>query len=193
MTGPSLSRRPALPGAAPRAPGPNLEIVGARAHNLEDIDVAFPSGALTAVTGVSGSGKTSLVFDVLLASAGRAAGLVRRHPRPRAFLQVVAAGTEAPAESASSIPLTYLGLFDGVRGLFASTDEARARGFKKAHFSFLTPEGRCEACGGSGRKTVSLDHLADVAVPCEVCRGARYDRDVLEVRSRDGRSPMSSA
>jgi excinuclease ABC subunit A len=99
----------------------------------------------------------------------------------------VASELEPPAETVSSIPLTYLGLFDGVRGLFASSDEAKARGFKKAHFSFLTPEGRCEECGGTGRNTISLDHLADVSLPCELCRGARYDRAVLEVRL-DGRS-----
>src|SRR5665647_3087134 len=99
------------------------------------------------------------------------------------FSKVVSAGIEAPAENASSIPLTYLGLFDAVRSLFASSDEARARGFKKAHFSFLTPEGRCEACGGTGRKTFSLDHLADVSVTCEVCRGARYNREVLGVHA----------
>ena len=145
--------------------------------------MTIPSGVLTAVTGVSGSGKTSLVFDVIRASAeaGRPVfcsgirGLER-------FSRVVAAGIEAPAESASSIPLTTLGLFDTVRSLFASSDEARAGGFRKAHFSFLTPEGRCEACGGTGRRTFSLDHLADVSVTCETCRGARYNRDVLAVR-----------
>ena len=182
VTGPYLTGRAERPGPLPRSPGPLIEIDGARANNLRGIDVAIPSGVLTAVTGVSGSGKTSLVFDVIRSSAeaGRPVfcsgirGLER-------FSRVVAAGIEAPAESASSIPLTTLGLFDTVRSQFASSDEARARGFRKAHFSFLTPEGRCEACGGTGRKTFSLDHLADVSVTCEVCRGARYNREVLGV------------
>jgi excinuclease ABC subunit A len=188
VTGPYLAGRAVRPGPLPGRPGPPIEIDGARANNLRGIDAAIPTGVLTAVTGVSGSGKTSLVFDVLHASvrAGRpvACDCVRGLER---FARVVASGPDLPAETASSIPLTYLGLFDALRGLYASTDEARARGFKKAHFSYLTPEGRCEECGGTGRKTVSLDHLADVAVPCEVCRGARYDRAVLEVRL-DGRS-----
>src|SRR5512135_3136613 len=82
----------------------------------------------------------------------------------------------------ASIPLTYLGIFDAVRALYASSVEARAKGFRKSHFSFLTAEGRCGACGGPGRRTISLDHLADVTTPCEVCRGKRYNREVLDVR-----------
>lgn len=183
VTGPYLAGRAVRPGSLPGTPGPPVEIVGARAHNLRRVDVSIPAGVLTAVTGVSGSGKSSLVFDVLLASsrAGRpvACDAVRGLER---YVQVVAAGDEAPAASAASIPLTYLGLFDGVRDLFAASGEARAKGLKKAHFSFLTPEGRCETCGGTGRLTVGLDHLADVTVPCEACGGARYARNVLEVR-----------
>ena len=183
VTGPYLAGRAERPGPLPGTPGPPLEIAGARANNLRGIDVSVPTGILTAVTGVSGSGKSSLVFDVLLASsrAGRpvACDAVRGLER---YVQVVAAGDEAPAASAASIPLTYLGLFDGVRDLFAATGEARAKGLKKAHFSFLTPAGRCETCGGTGRLTVGLDHLADVTVPCEACGGSRYARNVLEAR-----------
>lgn len=183
VTGPFLAGLAPRPGPLPADPGPPLEIAGARANNLRAIDLSIPTGVLTAVTGVSGSGKTSLVFDVILASsgAGRPAGCDAIRGLER-FSKVVAAGAEAPAESAASVPLTYLGLFDGVRSFFASSEEARARGLRKAHFSFLTPEGRCEACAGTGRKTVSLDHLADVSGPCEACRGARYRREVLEVR-----------
>jgi excinuclease ABC subunit A len=183
VTGPYLSRRAARPGPLPGAPGPGLEIAAARANNLRGVDAVVPCGVLTAVTGVSGSGKTSLVFDVIHASsqAGRPVSCAGIRGLDL-FSRVVASGIEAPAESAASIPLTYLGLFDAVRSLFASSDEARARGFKKAHFSFLTPEGRCPACGGTGRTTVSLDHLADVSGPCEVCHGARYDSAVLDVR-----------
>jgi excinuclease ABC subunit A len=183
VTGPYLAGRTARPGPLPRGTGPRLEIAGARAHNLRSIDVAVPAAALTAVTGVSGSGKTSLVFDVIRdsAEAGRPVLCSALRGLER-FSKVVAAGIETPAESVSSIPLTYLGLFDAVRSLFAASDEARVRGFKKAHFSFLTPEGRCGECGGTGRRTISLDHLADVSGPCEVCGGTRYDRHVLAVR-----------
>jgi excinuclease ABC subunit A len=188
VTGPYLAGRAVRPGPLPGQAGPPIRIAGARAHNLRGIDAAIPTGVLTAVTGVSGSGKTSLVFDVLHASgrAGRPVACADVRGLDR-LARIVASGLDLPAGTAASIPLTYLGLFDGVRSLFASSDEARARGFKKAHFSYLTPEGRCEECGGTGRKTVSLDHLADVSVPCEVCRGARFDRAVLEVRL-DGRS-----
>jgi excinuclease ABC subunit A len=183
VTGPYLAGRAERPGPLPGTPGPGIEIVGARANNLRSIDVALPSGVLTAVTGVSGSGKTSLVFDVIRASAEAGRPVACADIRGLGhFARIVSAGIEAPAESASSIPLTYLGLFDIIRNLFAASDEARAKGFKKAHFSFLTPEGRCGACGGTGRTTVSLDHLADISGPCEVCRGARYDRGVLDVR-----------
>ncbi|MBN1938906.1 MAG: excinuclease ABC subunit UvrA [Candidatus Aminicenantes bacterium] len=165
------------------SPAPGLEITGAKAHNLQDVDVSIPAGVLTAVTGVSGSGKSSLVFDVLLASAqaGKPVSCADIRGLDR-FANIVAAGDDLPAATPSSIPLTYLGLFDSVRTLFAASGEARAEGFTKSHFSFLTPEGRCEACGGSGRRTVSLDYLADVAVPCETCRGTRYNPDVLKVR-----------
>ncbi len=182
VTGPYLAGRAVRPGPLPGTPGPAVEIAGARAHTLRAVDAAFPTGVLTAVTGVSGSGKSSLVFDVLMASAeaGRPVecDAVRGLDR---FARIVAAGAGAPAESPTSIPLTYLGLFDAVRGSFAGTAQARARGYKKAHFSFLTPEGRCPACGGTGRTTISLDHLADVSTPCETCQGARYDARVLEV------------
>ncbi|HOW84835.1 MAG TPA: AAA family ATPase [Candidatus Aminicenantes bacterium] len=189
VTGPFLAGRAGRPGSLPGSPGPGIEISGARVHNLRGLDIAIPSGVLTAVTGVSGSGKTSLVFDVLLASAeaGRPVGCRDLRGLERFAKVVAAAGIEAPAESPVSIPLTRLGLFDAIRGRFAASGEARARGFKKAHFSFLTPEGRCPACGGTGRTTVSLDYLADVSAPCQACRGARYAPGVLEVRV-DGRT-----
>jgi len=183
VTGPYLARRAQKAVPLPGTPGPPLEVIGARANNLAGIDVAIPAGVMTAVTGVSGSGKTSLVFDVLLASAqaGKAVSCAKiRGLEP--FGKVIPAGTEAPPDSATSIPLTYLGLFDTVRGLFAAAPAARERGFGKSHFSFLTREGRCEACGGTGRTTVSLDHLADVSVSCEACGGGRYNAGVLEVR-----------
>ena len=183
VTGPYLVS--AKPPASPLAgtPGSCLEIVGARAHNLKSIDVVIPAGVLTAVTGVSGSGKSSLIFDVLLASAEAGKPVLCADVRGLGrFNKVIASGDDLPAENVSSVPLTFLGLFDSVRAMYADSAEARTAGFKKSHFSFLTPEGRCEDCGGSGRKTVSLDYLADVSTPCESCRGARYNPGVLAIR-----------
>lgn len=183
VTGPYLRSRKTAPEPLPGTAGPPLEIAGARAHNLRNIDAAIPSGVLTAVTGVSGSGKTSLVFDVLLASrrAGRAVSCDRISGLDR-FARVVPVGPDGAAGSAASIPLTVLGVFDAVRGLYAGTEEASARGFGKPHFSYLTPQGRCPECGGAGRKTVSLDFLADVSEPCPECGGSRYQPEILEVR-----------
>ncbi len=183
VTGPYLARRARTPVPLQGISGPPIEIKGARANNLRSVDVSIPTGVLTAVTGVSGSGKSSLVFDVLLASAqaGRAASCADIRGLER-FERIIPVGSEAPPESAASIPLTYLGLFDAIRALFADSPDARARGLGKSHFSFLTREGRCEVCGGTGRETVSLDHLADVSVPCEACGGNRFHPRVLEVR-----------
>jgi len=183
VTGPYLRSLGTVPEPLTGTAGPPLEISGARAHNLRNIDVSIPSGVLTAVTGVSGSGKTSLVFDVLLASrrAGRAVSCDRIGGLER-FARVVPVGPEGTAESAAGIPLTVLGVFDAVRGLFAATAEAEARGFGRPHFSYLTPQGRCPECGGTGRKTVSLDFLADVSEPCPECGGRRYQPAILEVR-----------
>ncbi len=182
-TGPFLSRRAHRPGRLPGKPGPSLEIIGARANNLRGIDVAIPSGVLTVVTGISGSGKSSLVFDVLLASsqAGRPVSCAEIRGLEH-YSKIIPVGIDPPAESSASIPLTYLGLFDRVRSLFAASEEARCKGYKKAHFSYLTAEGRCGSCGGTGRTTVSLDYLADVTVPCETCGGGRYNREVLAIR-----------
>ncbi len=169
----------------PGTPAPGVRVAGARANNLRSIDVEVPAGALTAVTGVSGSGKSSLVFDVLRASAsagrpvncGAVEGLGR-------FADVIHVGQDPLAANPRSVPATHLGIFDGIRGLFAAAPEARARGLTKAHFSFLRKEGRCETCAGAGKTTVSMDFLADVRVPCESCGGARYRPEVLEVAYR---------
>jgi excinuclease ABC subunit A len=171
------------PSAAPFETG--VAIDGARAHNLQSIDAVFPRGVLTTVSGVSGSGKTSLVLDVLHRSiqAGRAVDCRSIRGTER-FVRTVLVDQDPLTAGASSTPLTYAGLFDGVRGLFAATDEARKRGFGKAHFSFLTPEGRCPVCRGSGVNRISLDFVADIESSCEECRGRRYRSDVLEVRWR---------
>jgi excinuclease ABC subunit A len=177
-------RPPPLPGA----PKPGVEIVGARAHNLKSIDVSIPGGILTAVTGVSGSGKSSLIFDVLHASAeaGRPVNCTAIQGLDR-FSQVTFVRSELPSHSVSSIPLTAVGIFGALRGLFASTAAARDRGLTRSHFSFLTPEGRCSSCGGTGRRIVYLDFLADISSPCEHCRGTRYNQKILDVHYK-GRS-----
>lgn len=187
-TGRFLARRPESVVPSPASLGPGVTIRGARAHNLRGIDVEIPAGGLVAVTGVSGSGKTSLVFDVLQASAGAgrpvACDAIEGLGR---FARVTAVDQDLPAGGSSSTPATFAGIFDEIRSLFAATPGARERGFGKAHFSCLTKEGRCETCGGTGEARVALDFLADVKRPCETCGGRRYRAEVLEVRL-DGRS-----
>ena len=185
VTGPFLARRPTDIRLLPSRPAPGLRIRGARAHNLRGIDVEIPGGSLTAVTGVSGSGKSSLVFDVLLASAraGKPVACEAVEGLER-FDRVLYVDQEPLAGGPLSTPATYLGLFDAVRTIFASTGEARARGFGKAYFSYLTREGRCETCGGTGETRISMDFLADVLAPCEDCGGRRYRPEVLEVAYR---------
>jgi excinuclease ABC subunit A len=163
--------------------GRSLRVEGARAHNLKNLDVDFPLGALTVVTGVSGSGKTSLVLDVLHRSVriGRPIDC-RALSGWEDLAKTVLVDQAPPSTGPGSTPLTFLGLFDGVRSLFAATEDSRTRKFKKAHFSFLTPEGRCPECRGSGAKRISLDFLADIETPCPACGGSRYRPEVLEVR-----------
>jgi excinuclease ABC subunit A len=182
-TGRYLAGKQSFPAPLAGAPRPGIRIVGARANNLRSVDVDIPAGVLTAVTGVSGSGKSSLVFDVLAASAGagRPVGCGEISGLER-FERVVHVDQEPLDGGSRSIPATYTGLFDPIRGLFAETAGAKARGFGKAHFSFLTREGRCETCGGAGKTTVSMDFLADVDTECEDCGGKRYKPEVLEIR-----------
>jgi excinuclease ABC subunit A len=181
-TGRYLAGRGAVPNPLPARLGPGLRIKGASAHNLRSVDIDIPSGGLTAVTGVSGSGKSSLIFDVLLASAraGQAVQCAAVEGLGR-FDRVFHVNQEPPGGGSSSTPVTYAGLFDTIRGMFAAADEAKALGYGKQHFSFLTKEGRCETCGGSGAIKISMDFLADVRTPCEDCGGSRYKREILDV------------
>ena len=165
-----------------------LGVVGAREHNLSGVDVAFPLGVLTAVTGVSGSGKSTLVNDILatvLANKLNGARLVPgRHTRITGLdhLDKLVRVDQSPiGRTPRSNPATYTGVFDKIRTLFAATTEAKVRGYQPGRFSFNVKGGRCEACTGDGTIKIEMNFLPDVYVPCEVCHGARYNRETLEV------------
>ena len=173
----------------PRQKGRELVVEGAREHNLRDIDVAFPLGCFVAVTGVSGSGKSTLVNDILYAVAGQQASTAPgcspgRHRRVRGIEQVdkVVGVDQSPiGRTPRSNPATYTGVFDHIRKLFSETTEAKVRGYQQGRFSFNVKGGRCENCAGDGTIKIEMNFLPDVYVPCEVCKGARYNRETLEV------------
>ncbi|MGV0625390.1 excinuclease ABC subunit UvrA [Mycolicibacter minnesotensis] len=172
----------------PVDPKRQLAVVGAREHNLGGVDVAFPLGVLTAVTGVSGSGKSTLVNDILatvLANKLNGARLVPgRHTRITGLdhLDKLVRVDQSPiGRTPRSNPATYTGVFDKIRTLFAATTEAKVRGYQPGRFSFNVKGGRCEACTGDGTIKIEMNFLPDVYVPCEVCHGARYNRETLEV------------
>jgi excinuclease ABC subunit A len=180
-----------VPATRRRPSNQRLRILGASEHNLKDVDVEIPLGMLTCVTGVSGSGKSTFVHDVLYAALKRAKGdwdrRVGTHRKLEGaeFVTDVVLVDQAPiGRTPRSNPVTYLKAFDPIRELFASTKDARARGLTASHFSFNVPGGRCEACEGEGQVKVEMQFLADVFVPCEVCEGKRFKAQVLEVKYR---------
>ncbi|HEY6548009.1 MAG TPA: excinuclease ABC subunit UvrA, partial [Vicinamibacteria bacterium] len=178
--------------AVRREPKGVLTILGAKAHNLQDLDVRIPIGVLTAVTGVSGSGKSTLVDDILhralvrgLGGAGPEPGEHRGLEGMAALDRVIAIDQSPIGRAPRSNPATYTGAFAFIRELFSLTPEARARGYKPGRFSFNVKGGRCEACQGDGVRRVEMHFLPDVYVGCEACKGRRYNRETLEVPYRD--------
>ena len=165
-----------------------VTVVGAREHNLQGIDVSFPLGVLTSVTGVSGSGKSTLVNDILATVMANKLNGARqvpgRHTRINGLDQLdklVRVDQSPIGRTPRSNAATYTGVFDKIRTLFAATTEAKVRGYQPGRFSFNVKGGRCEACSGDGTLKIEMNFLPDVYVPCEVCEGARYNRETLEV------------
>src|SRR5438132_10150165 len=174
--------------------GVNLTIKGARQNNLKNIDVSFPLGCFIAVTGVSGSGKSSLVHEILSSALARklhrANVVVGAHDDILGLEnidKVINVDQSPLGNSPSSNPATYTGVFDLVRQLFAQLPEAKVRGYHPRRFSFNKPGGRCEACEGNGQKLIEMDFLPDVWVECDVCHGSRYNPETLAIHYK-GRS-----
>ncbi|MGZ4797082.1 MAG: excinuclease ABC subunit UvrA, partial [Acidimicrobiia bacterium] len=165
-----------------------LEVKGAREHNLRNIDVRIPLGCFVSVTGVSGSGKSTLVNDILfhrlMQQIYRSRTVPGKHKSidgTEALDKVINIDQSPIGRTPRSNPATYTGVFDKVRALFAATPEAKIRGYQQGRFSFNVKGGRCEACAGDGTIKIEMHFLPDVYVPCEVCKGARYNRDTLDI------------
>jgi excinuclease ABC subunit A len=181
----------AVPAHRRRGSPQKIRLIGAREHNLQNVDIEFPLNTLTCVTGVSGSGKSTLVHDVLYAGLKRAkgdwdrkVGFHRRLEGAELLTDVVLVDQAPIGRTPRSNPVTYLKAFDPIRELLAATKDARSRGLTASAFSFNVPGGRCEACQGEGEVKVEMQFLADVSVPCEQCDGKRFKPSVLEVKYR---------
>ena len=191
ITGAYLSRRKFIPVPQKRRPGNGkfIEVVGAAENNLKNLTVKFPLGTLTLVTGVSGSGKSTLVNEILYKGIASRLYHVKGKPGKHKKIKglenidkIIDIDQQPIGRTPRSNPATYTGVFDAIRDLFSQTSEARMRGYKAGRFSFNVKGGRCEACKGDGILKIEMHFLPDVYVPCEVCKGARYNRETLEVR-----------
>ena len=191
VTGQYLSRRKFIPVPRKRRPGNGkyIEVVGASENNLKNLRVKFPLGTLTLVTGVSGSGKSTLVNEILYKGIAsrlyHAKGKPGKHKKIQGLEnidKIINIDQQPIGRTPRSNPATYTGVFDSIRQLFAQTNEAKIRGYKAGRFSFNVKGGRCESCKGDGILKIEMHFLPDVYVPCEVCKGARYNRETLEVK-----------
>ncbi|MCL2202496.1 MAG: excinuclease ABC subunit UvrA [Defluviitaleaceae bacterium] len=191
ITGQYLSGKKRIETPATRRPAPDkiLRITGAAENNLKNIDVSIPIGVFTCVTGVSGSGKSSLINEILYKRLARDLNRARVKPGKHADItglqhldKIISIDQSPIGRTPRSNPATYTGLFDLVRDIFAQTPEAKIRGYQKGRFSFNVKGGRCEACAGDGIIKIEMHFLPDVYVPCEVCHGKRYNRETLEVK-----------
>ena len=194
MTGQFLShtRSIAIPGAARREDRGSFVVRGATQHNLKDIDVEFPIGKFVCVTGVSGSGKSTLVNDIVFKALANRLNRARVKPGAHAgvegidaFDKVIEIDQRPIGRTPRSNPATYTDLFTHIRELYSLTPEAKVRGYKPGRFSFNVRGGRCETCKGDGQIKIEMHFLPDVYVPCETCKGARYNRETLEVRFKN--------
>ena len=190
ITGAYLSGRLQIPVPSQRrTPTGWITVRGAQENNLKKIDVSFPLGVMTCVTGVSGSGKSSLVNEILYKALAKKLNRARTIPGKHTCIEgveqldkIIAIDQSPIGRTPRSNPATYTGVFDLIRDLFASTADAKAKGYNKGRFSFNVKGGRCEACSGDGIIKIEMHFLPDVYVPCEVCGGKRYNRETLEVK-----------